>query len=77
MKELNETLAMEMLRELKANAKRWFSISIIELVVLIFTIGIFITYLNTPEEEIIEETSYAQEADTEGDYSPINQKIGE
>ena len=77
MKELNETLAMEMLRELKANAKRWFVISIIELVVLVFTIGIFIVYLNTPEEEVVEETSYSQDADTEGDYSPINQTIGE
>ena len=77
MKEVNETLAMEMLRELKANAKRWFVISIIELVVILFTIGIFITYLNTPEEEVVEETSYSQDADTEGDYSPINQSIGE
>lgn len=77
MKELNETLAMEMLRELKSNAKRWFIISIIELVILIFTTGIFIAYLNAPEEEAIEETSYSQDADTEGDYSPINQTIGE
>lgn len=77
MKEVNETLAMEMLRELKANAKRWFIISIIELVVIIFTIGIFITYLNTPEEEVIEETTYTQDADTDGDYSPITQNMGE
>lgn len=76
MKELNETLAMEMLRELKSNAKRWFIISIIELVIILSIVGIFITYLNMPEEEIIEETTYTQDADTDGEYSPINQTIG-
>ena len=77
MKEINETLAMEMLRELKANVKRWFIISIIELVIIISMTAMFIWYLNTPEEEIIEETTYSQDADTEGDYSPISQLIGE
>ena len=76
MKEVNETLALEMLKELKANAKRWFFISIIELIIIIFTIGIFITYLNTPEEEVVEETTYTQEADTDGDWSPITQNLG-
>lgn len=31
----NENLAMEMLRELKSQSKRWFVISIIELVIII------------------------------------------
>lgn len=73
--EENESLATEMLRELKANSKRWFIISIIELVIIVSIVGIFIWYLNTPEEETI--TTYSQEADTDGENSPIEQKIGE
>lgn len=70
-----ETLATEMLRELKTNSKRWFVISIIELFIILSIAGLFIIYLNTPtEEEVI---TYTQEADTEGDSSPINQNIGE
>ena len=38
MKELEESLATEMLREVKANSKRWFIVSIIELVIIVFTI---------------------------------------
>lgn len=72
----NETLAMEMLKELKSNAKRWFIIAVIELVIIISTVGIFILYLNTPEEET-EEVSYSQDADTDGSNSPINQNIKE
>lgn len=75
MKEVDESLATEMLREVKANSKRWFIIAIIELVVLVFTVTLFIGYLNTPIEET--ETTYTQEADTEGENSPINQNIGE
>lgn len=73
MKELNESLATEMLREVKANSKRWFIIAIIELIILLFTITLFIAYLNTPIEET--ETTYTQEADTEGENSPINQNM--
>ena len=77
MKENEENLATEMLRELKANSKRWFIISIIELVLLLFTITIFIAYLNTPVEDTTETISYSQDADTQGENSPINQNIGE
>ena len=77
MKENEESLATEMLRELKANSKRWFIISIIELVLLLFTITIFIAYLNTPVEDTTETTTYSQDADTQGENSPINQNIGE
>ena len=70
-----ESLATEMLRELKANSKRWFIISIVELVLLLFTITLFIAYLNTPVEDT--ETTYTQEADTQGQNSPISQNIGE
>lgn len=72
-----ESLATEMLRELKANSKRWFIISIVELVLLLFTITLFIAYLNTPVEDTTETTNYTQEADTQGQSSPINQNIGE
>lgn len=70
-----ESLATEMLRELKANSKRWFIISIVELVLLLFTIILFIAYLNTPVEDT--ETTYTQSADTQGQSSPISQNIGE
>lgn len=70
-----ETLATEMLREIKAQSKRWFIVAIIELVIIIATTGIFVWYINQPIEETI--TTTTQDADTEGDNSPINQHIGE
>lgn len=48
-----ENLALEMLRELKAQSKRWFIIAIIELVIIIATTGIFVWYINQPIEETI------------------------
>lgn len=72
-----KTLATEMLQELKENSKRWFRVAIIELGIIILIVAMFIGYLNTPEEEEIITTSYEQEADTEGDNSPIEQRIGE
>lgn len=69
------SLALEMLKEVKAQSKRWFIVSIIELVIIIATNGIFVWYINQPIEEI--ETTTTQDADTEGDNSPINQHIGE
>ena len=75
MKEMEESFATEMLRELKANSKRWFVIAIIELVILIFTITMFIGYLNTPIEKTEETITYSQDADTEGSSSPINQNM--
>ena len=68
-------LATEMLHELKAQSKRWFISFIIVLMLWFATIGIFIWYINQPIEEI--ETTTTQEADTEGNNSPINQHIGE
>ena len=69
------SLALEMLKELKHQSKRWFIIAIIELIIIIATTGIFVWYINQPIEEI--ETTTTQDADTEGDNSPINQHIGE
>jgi large-conductance mechanosensitive channel len=71
-----DTLATEMLKELKAQSKRWFIIAIVELVIILFSAILFVAYLNTPTEEK-EETSYSQDADTEGENSPINQQIKE
>lgn len=71
-----DTLATEMLKELKAQSKRWFIIAIVELVIILFSVILFVAYLNTPTEEK-EEISYSQDADTEGENSPINQQIKE
>ena len=71
-----DTLATEMLKELKAQSKRWFIIAMVELVIILFSAILFVAYLNTPTEEK-EETSYSQNADTEGENSPINQQIKE
>lgn len=70
-----DTLALEMMKELKAHSKRWFISFIIVLILWFATIGIFIWYINQPIEEV--ETTTTQDADTEGDNSPINQHIGE
>lgn len=71
----NETLATEMLHEIKAQSKRWFVISIILLILWFTTIGLFVWYIYQPIEEV--ETTTTQDADTEGDNSPITQKMGE
>ena len=47
---MNETLATEIMKELKASSKRWF-IAFLTVTVLWFaTIGGFLWYLNTPGE---------------------------
>lgn len=70
-----DTLATEMLKELKAQSKRWFISFIIVVLLWFTTIGVFVWYINQPIEEI--ETTTTQDADTEGDNSSINQHIGE
>ena len=77
MKNEGITLATEMMQELKRNSKRWFIVSIIELIVIIAITTMFVWYLYIPEEEIDETTTYEQEANTQGDYSTITQQIGE
>lgn len=72
-----KTLATEMLAELKENSKRWFRVSVIELCIILLIIAMFIGYLTMPVEEETETITYTQDADTEGDSSPINQSIGE
>ena len=57
----NQTLATEMLRELKANGRRWFIAFLVMLGLWFATIGVFIWYLSLPIEEV------TIEQDTEGD----------
>ena len=50
-----ENLALEMLRELKAQSKRWFIIAIIELVIIIATNTGWLIYNSQFEETTTEE----------------------
>ena len=55
-----ETLATELLHELKAQSKRWFIAFLIVLVLWFATIGVFLWYISLPVEEY--ETYVEQEA---------------
>ena len=46
----DDTLAMELLKEQRTNAKRWFVAFIVVLGLLFATIGGFIVYLSIPSE---------------------------
>ena len=49
-----QTLATELLHELKASAKRWFIIAVIELFIILAMAGGFIWYLSLPvDEEVV------------------------
>ena len=72
------SLATEMLQELKAQSKRKDIIIIILIgVILAMIIGFFI--FENQFETVSDETTteYSQEADTNGNNSPINQNMGE
>ena len=45
------TLATELLHELKASAKRWFIIAVIELFIILSMAGGFIWYMSLPVED--------------------------
>ncbi len=47
------TLAMEILKEVKASAKRWFIAFVITLCIEVATIGGFLWYLSLPVEECV------------------------
>lgn len=47
----NTTLATELLHELKASAKRWFIIAVIELFIILGIISGFVWYLSLPVDE--------------------------
>lgn len=67
----NETLATELLHELKASSKRWFIAFCIMVGVELATIGGFLWYISLP----VEEYSVEQNADDIED-SDVRQIIG-
>ena len=66
-----ETLATEMLREIKATSRRWFIAFIVTLCLWFATIVGFIWYITLP----VEDTTYTQTVD-DIDESEITQNIG-
>lgn len=67
----NEKLAVELLRELKAQSKRWFYAFCIMCVIEAATIAGFLWYVSLPVEEI----SYSQNVES-GDHNRSMQIIG-
>lgn len=68
----HETLATELLHEIKASSKRWFIAFCIMVGVELATIGGFLWYVSLPVEEYTEE--YTQEAE-DIDGSEVTQTI--
>ena len=62
---VNETLATEMLRELKASNRRWFIAFIVVLILWFATIGAFLWYISLPVDE------YVVDQYTDGDANAI------
>lgn len=69
----NESLATELLREVKASAKRWFIAFLVVVGLEVATIVGFLWYISLPVEEV--ETEYQQEIDNL-DNSKAMQMIG-
>lgn len=67
-----ETLATELLRQLKSNARRWFIIAMVELGI----IAILVAFLFIIPVETYTETEYSQEVEDIED-SDITQHIGD
>lgn len=69
------TLATELLHELKASAKRWFIIAIIELVILVGVIAGFLWYISLPVEEVAYTTQTMDEisGDNVTQNAPVNE----
>lgn len=57
-----ETLATEMLHEIKANAKRWFIVSVIE-AIIIFAIFISVLIYESQYETVTDETQTIEDID--------------
>lgn len=68
-----EILATELLREIKASARRWFILSMVELLV----IAILLIFLFVIPVETCTETEYQQEITDITDSSTITQNIGD
>ena len=69
-----QNLATELLKEIKASAKRWFIIALVELFLILMISGIFIWHLSLPVSE--QSIEYTQEAD-DNVASDIQQFIGD
>lgn len=67
----NSPLALEMLRELKSQSKRWFIIAVIELIIIIATNTGWLIYESTFESVTEEQTQEAYY----NDNSTITQNI--
>ena len=65
----NEKFAIELLREIKASAKRWFIAFCVMVGLEIVTIAGFMWYITLPVDEY--SVSYEQEADNEGNNTII------
>ena len=70
----NDKLATELLREVKASAKRWFVAFCIMVGLEIVTIAGFMWYISLPVDETT--TSYEQSVD-DIDNSNVSQRIGD
>lgn len=70
----NETLATEILHELKASSKRWFIAFLVVLVLWFATIGAFIWYISLPVEEY--ETYIEQDSSDNGINKYTDMTIG-
>lgn len=70
----NNSLATELLHEVKASAKRWFIAFIIMVVVEIFTILGFLWYISLPTEEVSYYEQVGEQTDVQD--STITQTIG-
>ena len=46
------TLATELLHEIKASAKRWFIIAIVELILILAMAGGFVWYISLPVDDV-------------------------
>ena len=49
---MENTLATEMIKELKANRKCWFIIALVELVIILVIVAAFLWYISLPVDEI-------------------------
>ena len=67
--EENKTLATELLHEVKASAKRWFIIAIVELIAILLIVAGFLWYITLPVEEYTE--TIEQEA-TDRSFNIVN-----
>lgn len=70
----NETLATELLHELKASAKRWFIVAMVELFVIIAIVAGFLWYISLPIDEYTYYEQDGRQINTE--QSELTQTIG-